>query len=150
MILTAVSRATANGRSKPLPSLRMSAGAKFAVTFMRGSFCSELKMALFTRWRLSVTALSGKPTMMKYGSLKPCSSASVALTSTVTGTAFSPSRAALLIWESTGRDYGIGKLELVGGWVVYRTRSTSELIFSGSTSRATIRPRASTMMFPGT
>ena len=52
--------------------------------------------------------------------------------------------------ESTGRDYGIGKLELVAVWIVYRTRSTSELILSGSTSRATMRPRASTMMFPGT
>ncbi len=80
----AASTPSAMGRSKPVPSFRMSAGARFTVTFFEGSSKPQFLMADATRTLLSLTALSGKPTRAKKG--RP----SAMSTSTSTMTASTP------------------------------------------------------------
>ena len=58
-------RASAIGRSKWLPSLGRSAGARFTVVRVHGMPSPIACSALRTRSRLSATALSGSPTMEK-------------------------------------------------------------------------------------
>src|SRR5512144_456575 len=58
----AASRPSAIGRSKWLPSLRRSAGARLTVIRFGGSARPIAASAARTRSRLSATALSGNPT----------------------------------------------------------------------------------------
>ena len=63
----ATRRPNAIGRSKAVPSLRMSAGARFTVTRRGGSWKPEFSRAAETRSRLSFTAPAGSPTMVHWG-----------------------------------------------------------------------------------
>ena len=67
-ISRAVSRATAMGRSKWLPSLGRSAGDRLMVIRFDGKAIDITASAERTRSRASLTALSGSPTMEKAGS----------------------------------------------------------------------------------
>jgi len=49
------------GRSKPVPSFRRSAGARFTVTRRSGNSNPALRIAARTRSRASWTAVSGSP-----------------------------------------------------------------------------------------
>ncbi len=54
------------GRSKPEPSLRMSAGARLTVTLCGlGKSKPQFFSAALMRSRLSLTAMSGRPTTLK-------------------------------------------------------------------------------------
>ena len=86
----ATSRARAMGRSKPGPSLRRSAGARFTITRVRGTLRPLWRRAERTRSRDSCTAASARPTMCSPGSPGARS------TSTVTSWASSPCREAVL------------------------------------------------------
>ncbi|OPY06193.1 MAG: hypothetical protein A4E67_01596 [Syntrophaceae bacterium PtaB.Bin038] len=55
------------GRSNPVPSFRMSAGARFTVTLFSGNRYPEFFMAALMRSRLSFTAASGRPTVENWG-----------------------------------------------------------------------------------
>src|SRR5712692_396350 len=63
----AASRPSAIGRSKWLPSLARSAGAKLTVMRLGGSANPSALSAARTRSRDSATVLSGSPTTMKFG-----------------------------------------------------------------------------------
>ena len=63
----AQSKARAIGRSNAGPSLRTSAGARLTVMRREGNSKRELTIAVRTRSRLSCTAASGSPTMVKAG-----------------------------------------------------------------------------------
>ena len=86
----ATSRAKAMGRSKPGPSLRRSAGARFTMTRVSGTLRPLWRRAERTRSRDSCTAASARPTMCRPGSPGARS------TSTVTSWASSPWREAVL------------------------------------------------------
>ena len=98
MIVSAIVRAvttpvaartpSAIGRSKAVPALRTSAGARLTVTRCSGKSKPELRIADRTRSRLSRTLASGRPTSTSEGSPK------VTSTSTSTGMASRPKRAA--------------------------------------------------------
>jgi len=62
---------SAKGRSKALPSFRMSAGARLTVIFRRGMEYPEFWIAAQTRSRPSRTAPSANPTTAKEGSPLP-------------------------------------------------------------------------------
>ncbi len=72
------------GSSKAAPSLRMSAGARLTVIRFAGSSKPAFFRAEMTRTLLSLTAPSGSPTTLKYGSPTDMS------TSTSTTTASTP------------------------------------------------------------
>src|SRR5438132_14264527 len=76
------------GRSNDAPAFRMSAGARFTVIRSKGKAKPALRIAVRTRWRLSRTAESGRPTVMKAG--RPA----VTSTSTRTSAASTPTSAA--------------------------------------------------------
>ena len=57
---------SAIGRSKPAPSLRMFAGARLTVTALAGYPKPALISEDLMRSRLSRTAVSGNPTVMKF------------------------------------------------------------------------------------
>src|SRR5688572_20605326 len=59
---------SAMARSKPVPSLRRSAGARFTVIRRSGNSNPLFRIAARTRSRASRTAVSGRPTMSKPGS----------------------------------------------------------------------------------
>ena len=71
-------------RSKPDPSLRISAGAKFITIRRMGNSNPVLRMAARTLSLASLTAAVGKPTISKQGKPRAIS------TSTVTTLAVSP------------------------------------------------------------
>ena len=81
----AASRATAMGRSNPVPSLRRSPGARFTVTCRAASSSPAFRIAACTRTFASCTALVASPTMWMPGIPPPAS------TSTSTGMAVTPS-----------------------------------------------------------
>ena len=64
----AASRPTASAASKPGPTLRRCAGARFAVMRRAGNSKPELRIAACTRSRASRTAASASPTTRKVGS----------------------------------------------------------------------------------
>ena len=76
------------GRSNDAPSFRMSAGARFTVIRSKGKAKPALRIAVRTRSRLSRTAESGRPTVVKAG--RPA----VMSTSTRTSAASTPTSAA--------------------------------------------------------
>ena len=84
----------AMARSKRLPLLGSYAGAKFTVMRRLGNSNLELIIALRTRSLLSLTAVSGKPTILNAG--RPFDRC----TSTETRGAFKPSLARVLTIES--------------------------------------------------
>ncbi len=79
---------SAIGRSKAVPSFRMSAGARFTVIRRGGTANPEFTSAAPTRSRLSFTAPAGRPTIVN------CGSPVAASTSTVTSYALIPMTAA--------------------------------------------------------
>ena len=79
---------SATGKSKPVPSLRKSPGARLTTMRRLGTEKPEFLSAESTRSRLSRTAPSGSPTREKPGSPNPASH------SMRTGTAESPTRVA--------------------------------------------------------
>jgi hypothetical protein len=76
--------ARAMGRSKPVPSLRRSPGARFTTIRFDGIFTSTLRIAAATRIFASCTARSARPTRWTCGIPWPAS------TSTSTGKASTP------------------------------------------------------------
>jgi len=80
---------SAMGRSNAAPILRTSAGARLTVTRPTGNGKPELRIAERTRSRLSLTVVSGRPTMVMPGNPPPDTS-----TSTETGSASTPNTAA--------------------------------------------------------
>ncbi len=56
------------GRSNPGPSFLRSAGARFTVVRLGGSVMPRLAIAAMTLSLDSLTALSGRPTVVKVGS----------------------------------------------------------------------------------
>jgi hypothetical protein len=77
-----INRPSAIGRSKWLPSLPRSAGAKLTMIRRGGSVSPMALSAARTRSRLSATALAGRPTMVKLGRpLLSCTSTSTSATS---------------------------------------------------------------------
>ena len=67
-----------------MPSLRRSPGARLTVIRLGGKVAPALRMAARTRSLASLTAASGRPTMLKAGSPEAMS------TSTLTGSPVSP------------------------------------------------------------
>ncbi len=59
---------TAIGRSYSVPTFSMSAGARFTVIFFTGNFIPMFSIADFTLSLLSLTAVSGNPTVINCGS----------------------------------------------------------------------------------
>ena len=87
--------ASAIGRSKLLPALRRSAGARFTVMRCGGNSRPALRIALRTRSRLSRTLASGRPTIVNSGRPKLTSA------STRTSSADTPTSAAVKVKAST-------------------------------------------------
>jgi hypothetical protein len=58
---------SAIGKSKPLPSFRISAGARLTVILLSGKGYSEFLIAAETLSRDSLTAESGRPTIKNMG-----------------------------------------------------------------------------------
>jgi hypothetical protein len=97
---------SAMARSKRLPLLRMSAGARLTVMRSLGNGSPELMMAPRTRSLLSLTAVSGMPTTLKRG--RPPERK----TSMVTGGASMPSCARLArIAMLTGPPWPLSRFE---------------------------------------
>jgi hypothetical protein len=90
------------GKSNEAPSFRRSAGARFTVIRSDGNGNPALRIAVRTRSRLSRTAESGSPTVVKAG--RPGATS----TSTRTSAASTPTRAADKIRAST-RNCSIGR-----------------------------------------
>jgi hypothetical protein len=88
IVPSATSVARAMGRSKAVPSLRTSAGARFTVTRRGGSGSPALARAAPTRSRLSFTPPAGSPTIVHCGKPRATS------TSTSTSNASMPWTAA--------------------------------------------------------
>ncbi len=61
------------GKSNEEPALRTSAGARLTVMRCGGNSKPELRMALRTRSRLSLTLVSGRPTIVNDGKPYPTS-----------------------------------------------------------------------------
>src|SRR5262249_23431175 len=79
---------SAAGRSSPLPAFGRSAGARFTTTFLPGSGNPTKRSADRMRSRLSFTAASGRPTMVRPGRPAPTA------VSTTTARPSRPTRAA--------------------------------------------------------
>src|SRR5438270_11898499 len=81
---TASAIATAIGRSRPDPSLRSSAGARFTASRVRGNSRPLLRIAARTRSRASLTVVAARPTRTNATSPRPTDA------STCTGRTSSP------------------------------------------------------------
>ena len=92
--------ASAMGRSKWLPSLGRSAGARLTVMCLKGRPRPTACNAFLTRSRLSATALSGRPTMAS--TCWP----ELIRTCTSTGLASMPTKATVAIWPYMRRPLG--------------------------------------------
>ncbi len=88
------------GRSKEAPSFFLPAGARFTVIFLDGRVKPVFPMADWTRSRDSLTALSGRPTMVKEG--RPFARS----TSTSTWNASIPMSPTLLVHASMVTSHG--------------------------------------------
>ncbi len=75
--ITRIARAI--GRSRWVPSLGNSAGARLMVTFLAGKVKPELVMAERTRSRASKMVLVAMPTMLKLGRLLALSASTVTI-----------------------------------------------------------------------